>query len=104
MGDVIGLFMLVLAAGVPFIIAMKVALKPAELEEPLYRVEGSAIIVFPRCYHCGWRGEMDATSYIDAAADMGPTTIMKSPPCRSCGRRWKINLTMLVQKRRAGDL
>jgi len=103
MGDVIGLFMLVLAAGVPFIIAMKVALKPAELEEPRYRAEGSGITAYPICLHCGWCFPLDVTDHVDAAARMEKPTIMK-PLCGQCGRRFKVNLTALTQKRRAGDL
>jgi len=98
-----GLVLLVLAVIVPFAVAVRMRV-PGPMEEPPFRSDASGITVFPACPHCGWRGELDATSYVDDATAMGPSTIMKSPPCRSCGQRWQINLTTLVQRRRMGQL
>jgi hypothetical protein len=39
---------------------------------------------------------------VKAGARMEESTVMKSPPCHKCGRRWEINLTTLVQKYRTG--
>ena len=97
-----GIVLLVLAVIVPFMVALRIRV-PGPLEEPPFKADASGITIFPACPHCGWRGELDATSYIDDP-EAGPLTVVKSPPCRSCGRRWQINLTMLAQRRRMGEL
>ena len=57
MEDSIGLFALIFLAISPFVIAvMKRSRAPLYLEESKFKMEGSEITAFPRCYHCAWRG------------------------------------------------
>ncbi len=101
----LGIILLVICAIFPFALAFMMR-TPARmpLEEPLYRLTDGSITVFPQCLHCGWRGEIDVTDFVRAAAAMKESTIMRSPPCGACGQRFEINLTTLSQKLRTGTL
>lgn len=102
--DGMGLVLLVICAIAPFAIAIASIRRRMPLEEPEYKLEGYEITAFPVCIHCGWKGALDVTEHVAAAARMERSTIMRSPPCPSCGQRWKINLTTLSQKLRTGKL
>ncbi len=104
MMDPIGVVLLVICAIAPFVIAIASIRRRMPLEEPAYRLEGYEITAFPVCLHCGWRGALDVTEHAAAAARLERSTIMRSPPCPACGRRWEINLTTIAQKLRTGTL
>ena len=102
--ETLGIIVLVFLAVGPFVIAARSGPKRFLLEEPPFKLEGGVITAYPTCYHCGWQGALDVTEFVKAAAALKVITIMKSPPCRHCGQRWKINLTTISQKYRTGTL
>ncbi len=104
MMDPIGITLLVICAVAPFAIAIASIRRRMPLEEPAYKLEGYEITAFPVWLHCGWQGALDVTEHVAAAARMERPTIMRSPPCGACSRRWEINLTTVAQKLRTGTL
>lgn len=99
--EMMSVVLLVLLAFGPLVLAATWK-RRLPLDEPPFKLEGTEITAYPTCLHCGWQGALDVTQFVKSAARMEELTVMKSPPCQKCGRRWAINLTTLIQKYRTG--
>lgn len=100
--DEIGFVILILLAVGPFVLAAMGRRARPWIDEPPFKINEAGIVAYPTCLHCGWQGSLDVTVCVREAAQMKDPTMMKSPPCQKCGRRWPISLTAMARKYRSG--